>query len=140
RDVAYAVHTSDHCRRALRQLGLLAFYGLAVDDREQVCAELVDLCEQVRFARPRDAEDGHDCRHADRDAERGKGSAQPPRVEAERPEREQVAGTEQRTWGGVRRDGAHAISPTIRPSRSTIRRRAAAATSSLCVMTTIVVP
>src|SRR5262249_49180678 len=121
---------ADHHGRRCRQLRLDALDALAVDDREQVGAEPVDLGEEVGLAGAGDAEDGDDRGDADRDPERRQRRSGAPRADADRGKCEQVARAKLRA-----RDHA-----TTRPSCSATRRPAAAATSSLWVMTTSVAP
>jgi hypothetical protein len=90
RDIVHVVHLPDHRCGRPRQLDLGAGQALPVDHGQQVGAELVDLSEQMRLARPGHAEHRDDRGDPDRDAEGGQHRPDPPGPEAQGADRQQV--------------------------------------------------
>ena len=122
---------ADHRRRRHRQLAFSPIRRLAVRDGQQVRAEAVDLGQQPRLARRREAQHRDHRGHPDGDPERRQRGAQPPRAQADARHAGEVGGAQP-----DRDEAAHAGFPsaTIRPSSISTRRGSSAASSGSWVI------
>ena len=71
-----AGQVGDHGRCRRWQFGVLAGEGLTAGDGQQVSAQLADLVQQPGLSGGGQAQDGDDCRDADRDAKGRQARAQ----------------------------------------------------------------